>query len=213
MVNYYINIKMIILRQKRPGIERSFSYKTTRGIVKGITGIKEVGERIATPFNNAGIWLGNTVKEIYTGRPVPKHMKVKFVPKTREQLTKETISGIRNRKTKVAGNVSDTINFGRTVVLNPEEASGKIAAGVAKGLTSSPASTVANVAYFYVPGSTTASRLAAPVEKKIWDGVNNVGVGNYTIGRVTKPVKQTINKGAESIGRGGYNYFNMLVNG
>lgn len=189
--------------------ERDFSYKGASRLVRGRSRLKAIGNSIMTPIYNAGLNVGDKIKEIYTGRPIPKHMKIKFVPKTQEQLTNETISEIR----KGAGKVSDAMNFGRTVVLNPEEASGKIAAGVAKGLTSSPVSTAANVAYFYVPGSTTASRLAAPVEKKIWDGVNNVGVGNYTIGRVTKPVKQAINKGAEGIGRGGYNYFNMLVNG
>jgi hypothetical protein len=48
-----------------------------------------------TAIDNAGLKVGDTVKEIVTGKPTPAHMKVKFRPKTNQQINRETVSQVR----------------------------------------------------------------------------------------------------------------------
>lgn len=205
----------MIIKRISQAEEREYSYKSAKNLIKFRAGIKGIGNSIITPINNAGLAVGNTIKEIATGKPVAAHMKTKFVPKTKEQLTKEAIEEIKNSRSNIAGKVSDTINFGRSVVLNPEGTAGNLTKNVAKKMTTAPLSTtgyaVVNAKLPGIPGTTGTYMAVSPIEQKGWDMVNNVGVGKYTIGRVTKPIKQGINKYADSLGRAAYRQANILI--
>ena len=199
----------MIIKRISQAEERDYSYKSAKKLIKFRAGLKGISDKIMTPINNAGLAVGNTVKEIATGKPTAAHMKTKFVPKTKEQLTKEAIEDIKDSRANIAGKVADTIKFGKTVMLNPEGTAGRITKTVANKMTTAPLSTtgyaVANAKFPGIPGTTGTYLTISPIEQKGWDMVNNVGVGKYTVGRVTKPIKQGINNYADSFGRAAYN--------
>ena len=63
--------------------------------MKVVRTMKRAGNNIVTAIDNAGLKAGNTAKEIVTGKPTPAHMKVKFRPKTNQQINRETVQQVR----------------------------------------------------------------------------------------------------------------------
>jgi hypothetical protein len=80
-----INDVMIILRQKEHSSK----------LMKVVRTMKRAGNNIVTAIDNAGLKAGNTAKEIVTGKPTPAHMKVRFRPKTNQQINRETVNQVR----------------------------------------------------------------------------------------------------------------------
>ena len=76
---------MIILRQKEHSSK----------LMKVVRTVKRAGNNIVTAIDNAGLKAGNTAKEIVTGKPTPAHMKVRFRPKTNQQINRETVQQVR----------------------------------------------------------------------------------------------------------------------
>ena len=174
--------------------------------MKVVRTMKQAGNNIVTAIDNAGLKAGNTAKEIVTGKPTPAHMKVGFRPKTNQQINRETVQQVRGTQKAV----KDTVNEAMT---NPEGLTGRVTKKVANEVTKSPLSFAGKIAVdSKLPGApTTTSYLAvSPIEQKVWDKVNRVGVGNYTLGRVTSPVKKTIRNVAEPLGRTLYRQGTML---
>ena len=68
--------------------EREYSSK----LMKVVRTMKRAGNNVVTAIDNAGLKAGNVAKEIVTGKPTPAHMKVKFRPKTNQQINRETVA-------------------------------------------------------------------------------------------------------------------------
>jgi hypothetical protein len=185
---------MIILRQKEHSSK----------LMKVVRTMKRAGNNVVTAIDNAGLKVGNTAKEIITGKPTPAHMKVKFKPKTNQQINRETVQQVRGIQS-----IKDS------AILNPEGFSGKIVKTAADKVTTAPLSSAGYVAVNKlapgVPGTSAAYATVSPIEQKLWDRVNKAGVGNYTLGRVTKPVKETVKNIAEPLGRAAYRQSRILI--
>jgi hypothetical protein len=185
---------MIILRQKEHSSK----------LMKVVRTMKRAGNNVVTAIDNAGLKVGNTAKEIITGKPTPAHMKVKFKPKTNQQINRETVQQVRGIQS-----IKDS------AILNPEGFSGKIVKTAADKVTTAPLSSAGYVAVNKlapgVPGTSAAYATVSPIEQKLWDRVNKAGVGNYTLGRVTKPAKETLRNVAEPLGRAAYRQSRILL--
>ena len=195
--NYLINNVMIILRQKEHSSK----------LMKVVRTVKRAGNNVMTAIDNAGLKVGNTAKEIVTGKPTPAHMKVKFRPKTSQQINRETVQQVRGVQ-KSANQLKDA------AIMDPGGTAGTLANKyVIQRATKSPVSAVMPLAP--VPGATSTSIVVAPYEQKLWDGVNKVGVGKYTVGNAIKPVKKfvrtTVNNNAANIGRAAYNQIGLML--
>lgn len=180
--------------------EREYSSR----IMKVVRTMKRAGNNIVTAVDNAGLKVGNTAKEIVTGKPTPAHMKVKFRPKTNQQINRETVQQVRGVQ-----------NIKNSAILDPEGFSGRVTKAAAEKVTTAPLSSAGYVAVNKmvpgVPGTSAAYATVSPIEQKVWDRVNQVGVGNYTLGRVTSPVKKTIRNVADPLGRAAYRQANILI--
>ena len=185
---------MIILRQKEHSSK----------LMKVVRTMKRAGNNIVTAIDNAGLKAGNTAKEIITGKPTPAHMKVGFRPKTNQQINRETVQQVRG-----------TQNIKNSAILDPEGFSGKVTKAAAEKVTTAPLSSAGYVTINKVapgvPGTSAAYATVSPIEQKVWDRVNQVGVGNYTLGRVTSPVKKTIRNVADPLGRAAYRQSRILL--
>jgi len=194
--------------------EREFSYRSAKKLINFRAGLKGIGNKIMTPVNNAGLTVGNTAKEIVTGKPTPQHMKVKFRPKTKEQLKSEALKEAKGARDKAKNIAEEAKTIKDAAIIDPGGTAGQlINRGVIQRATKSPVSSVLPLAP--IPGATSTSMVVAPYEQKIWDQVNRVGVGKYTIGRVTEPIKQfvreDVNRNAASVGRAAYNQFKLVL--
>ena len=175
--------------------------------MKVVRTVKRAGNNVVTAIDNAGLKVGNTAKEIVTGKPTPTHMKVKFRPKTNQQINKETIKQVRG--------VQDSANTLKdAAIMDPGGTAGTLVnKHVIQRATKSPISAVMPLAP--VPGATSTSIVVAPYEQKLWDDVNKVGVGKYTVGNAVKPVKKfvrtTVNNNAANVGRAAYNQFKLIL--
>lgn len=185
---------MIVLRQKEHSSK----------LMKVVRTVKRAGNNVMTAIDNAGLKVGNTAKEIVTGKPTPAHMKVGFRPKTNQQINRETVQQVRGTQ--------DVMN---SAILNPEGFSGKVMKTAANKVTTAPISSAGYVTVNKlapgVPGTSAAYATVSPIEQKVWDRVNKAGIGNYTLGRVTKPVKETIRNVAEPLGRAAYRQSRILI--
>lgn len=188
---------MIIFRQKEHSSK----------VMKVIRTMKRAGNNVITAIDNAGLKAGNVAKEIVTGKPTPAHMKVKFRPKTNQQINKETVKQVRGIQ-ESANTLKDA------AIMDPGGTAGQlINQGVIQRATKSPVSAMMPLAP--IPGATSTSIAVAPLEQKVWDHVNQVGVGKYTIGRIVKPVKQfvrgDVNRNAANFGRAAYNQLGLML--
>ena len=167
-----------------------------------------------TPINNAGLKVGNTAKEIVTGKPTPQHMKIGFRPKTKEQLKTEAVREAKAVRDKAKGVINEVNMIKDSAIMDPGGTAGQlINQGVIQRASKSPISAVMPLAP--IPGATSTSIAVAPLEQKVWDQVNRVGVGKYTIGRAVKPVKkfvrEDVNKNAANVGRAVYNQIGLML--
>lgn len=182
---------MIIKRQK------TYSGKGTKILFR----LKKVADQVGTTFNNAGLKTGDRISQTITGKPV-RNSGFKFRPKSDMQLKRETVQ--RTRKTQ---------NIVNEAMTDPEGLTGKLTKKAADEVTKSPLSFAGKIAIdSKLPGTptTTPYLMVSPIEQKVWDRVNQVGVGNYNLGRVTSPVKRTIRNVAEPLGRTLYRQGTML---
>ena len=191
-----------VLRAFSDEEEREYSYKSAKRLVNLQAGLKGLGNRIVTGVDNVGLQAGNKVKEIITGKPTPAHMKVKFRPKSSNQLKSEALQEVKTARYKA-----------REVMADPEGTSGRLTKIVADKMTTTPLSSTGKIIVdSKFPGvpTTTPYLMVSPLEQKGWDYVNRVGVGNYTLGRITKPIKETVRNNANSFGRVVYRQATML---
>ena len=153
--------------------------------MKAVRTMKRAGNNIVTAIDNAGLKVGNTAKEIVTGKPTPAHMKVGFRPKTNRQVNRETVQQVRGVQ-----------NIKNSAILDPEGLSGRMTKAAAEKVTTAPLSSAGYVTINKVapgvPGTSAAYATVSPIEQKVWDRVNQVWVCNYTLGRVTSPIKNTV---------------------
>jgi hypothetical protein len=169
--------------------------------------MKRAGNNIVTAIDNAGLKVGNTAKEIITGKPTPAFKTVKFRPKTSQQINRETVQQVRGIQNS-ANQLKDA------AIMDPGGTAVTLANKyIIQRATKSPVSAVMPLAP--VPGATSTSIVVAPYEQKLWDGVNKVGVGKYTVGNAVKPVKKfvrtTVNNNAANIGRAAYNQIGLML--
>ena len=203
-----------LLRHFSEEEEREYSYKSAKKLISFRAGLKGLGNKIMTPINNAGLKVGNTAKEIVTGKPTPQHMKIGFRPKTKEQLKTEAVKEAKAVRNKAKGVINEANMIKDSAIMDPGGTAGQlINQGVIQRASKSPVSAVMPLAP--IPGATSTSIAVAPLEQKVWDQVNRVGVGKYTIGRVVKPVKkfvrEDVNKNAANVGRAVYNQIGLIL--
>ena len=155
---------------------------------------RKSGNKALTAIDNAGLRVGDKIKETLTGRP-STFPKFRFQPKTDRVINRETLQQVKGIQGSINALASD-----------PGGTAGELVnKHLIQRATRSPISAV--MPFAPVPGTTTASVAIAPYEQRFWDMTG--------IGKATNPVKHyvrtTANRNAANIGRAAYDQLKHII--